>query len=94
MLQLNTAPSWFTTTFPVSKKASGISTWLTSAKSECSTIIFLGVCAFTFIEVIKNKLKQMKNSDLFKGVYFCQIYEKGNKPNKYYYLFMILKRQI
>lgn len=34
----------------------------------------------------------MKNSDLFKGVYFCQIYEKGNKPNKYYYLFMILKR--
>ena len=33
----------------------------------------------------------MKNSDLFKGVYFCQIYEKGNKPNKYYYLFMILE---
>lgn len=33
----------------------------------------------------------MKNSDLFKGVYFCQIYEKGNKPNKYYYLFMIFE---
>ncbi len=32
----------------------------------------------------------MKNSNLFKGVYFCQIYEKGNNPNKYYYLFMIL----
>jgi len=33
----------------------------------------------------------MKYSDLFKGIYFCQIYEKGNNPNKYYYLFMILK---
>lgn len=31
----------------------------------------------------------MKNSDLFKGIYFRQIYEKGNNTNKYYYLFMI-----
>lgn len=36
----------------------------------------------------------MKNSDLFKGVYFCQIYEKGRNTNKYYYLFMIWKNDI
>ncbi len=30
----------------------------------------------------------MKKSDLFNGIIFRQIYEKGNNPNPYYDLFI------
>ncbi len=81
-MQVRTTPTWFTFTIPVSKIPSSTKTWSTSKKSECSMLIFFGAwavfeaCAEMYCMLNKSR-QDIKKSNFFKWLNFCQIYEKG-----------------